>query len=132
MPTPEKQIPVTMIAVGRDTNTAKAILFMKIVDTEDIDLEKTVKDHLLQALGSRRKIWGSVLKLSNISTKMLEVSAQVKDNISTATSKVTIGFKAWVNMKIKGIVGMKELLRPYEFRIGEVEIPNDSGSLASM
>jgi hypothetical protein len=63
---------------------------------------------------------------------MLEVSAQVKDNISTATSKVTIGFKAWVNMKIKGIVGMKELLRPYEFRIGEVEIPNDSGSLASM
>ena len=58
-----------MIAVGRDGNTAQAIPLMKTVGTEDIDLEKIVKDHLLQALDSKRKIWGSVLKLSNKITK---------------------------------------------------------------
>jgi hypothetical protein len=69
---------------------------MKIVGTEDKVLEKTVKDHLLQALDSKRKIWGSVLKLSNKSTKMLEVSAQVKGNISNATRKVSFEFSDWV------------------------------------
>ena len=121
-----------MIAVERDDDTAQANSLMKIVGTKDIDLGKIVKDHLLQALDSKRKIWGSVLKLSDKSTKMLEVSAQVKDNISNATRKVTFEFKDWVNMKIKDIVGMKELLRPYEFHIYEEEIPDDSGSLASM
>ena len=69
---------------------------MKIVGTKDIDLGKIVKDHLLQALDSKRKIWGSVLKLSNKSTKMLEVSAQVKGNISNATRKVSFEFNDWV------------------------------------
>jgi len=56
----------------------------------------------------------------------------VKDKISNATRRVCFEFKDWVNMTIKDIVGMKELLRPYEFQICEVEIPNDTGSPASM
>jgi hypothetical protein len=121
-----------MIAVGRDGNTANVIHLIKTVGTGDIDLEKTVKDHLVQALDSDEKIWASVLRVSDKSTKMLKVASQVKDNISNETRKVTFGFKAWVNMKIKDIVGMKELLRPYEFHIYEEEIPDDSGSLATM